>query len=207
MARLQRKRQRRRDVAIVDEPGLSEREARLARMMEARRAKARRARMRRIRNVTLTVVAVLAVGAGLFLGFRPDPELAGVERPASEGGGHVVKASYDSAVPTSGPHDARAPVCGVYRGGLEPELAVHALEHGAVVLWYDSGRPQLAEDLSAATSEFESHVIIAANDALDVPIVATAWNRRSSYEPTNPEITEFVRTYRERGPERLACDL
>jgi hypothetical protein len=204
MARPHRKRQQQQ--TSRQEPALSKRDARLARKAQEQRAKARRARLRRIRNGFLAVAATFIIGVGLWIAFRPDPELAGVERPPSRGGGHVAGATYASAFPTSGPHDPRAPTCGTYRDGLDAALAVHALEHGTVVLWFDPERPELVEELQAATSEFDSHVIIAANDAVDGRVVATAWNRRQSYEPTDPDITEFVRTYRRRGPERVACD-
>jgi len=138
--------------------------------------------------------------------FRPDPELEGVSRPRSLGGGHVAAASYDTPTPTSGAHDASAPGCATYREPLEPALAVHALEHGAVVLWYDADRPELADELDAVTEEWDSHVIVSANTGLDAPIVAAAWNRLKSYEPGDPEINDFVRTYRRRGPESVSCD-
>lgn len=188
------------------ERSASKQEARLQRQLEQRRRKERRARLRRIRNTVLGLVAIALVGGGGWLAFRPDPELAGVTRPTNLGGGHVAAASYDSATPTSGAHDARAPQCGTYREPLEPTLAVHGLEHGAVVLWFDAARPELADELERATDEWDSHVIISANGALDRPIVATAWRRLKAYDEVEPDIAEFVRTYRQRGPERLPCD-
>lgn len=192
----------------IDDPdrSASKQEARLQRQLEERRRKERTARLRRIRNAVLGLVAIAVIGGGGWLAFRPDPELDGVTRPTNLGGGHVAAASYDSATPTSGAHDARAPRCGTYREPLEPTLAVHGLEHGAVVLWFDAGRPELADQLERATDEWDSHVIVSANDALDRPIVATAWGRLKAYDEVGPEITEFVRTYRQRGPEREPCD-
>jgi hypothetical protein len=192
----------------IDDPdrSASKQEARLQRQLEERRRKERTARLRRIRNAVLGLVAIAVIGGGGWLAFRPDPELAGVTRPTNLGGGHVAAASYDSATPTSGAHDARAPRCGTYREPLTPTLAVHGLEHGAVVLWFDAGRPELADQLERATDEWDSHVIVSANDALDRPIVATAWGRLKAYDEVGPEITEFVRTYRQRGPEREPCD-
>lgn len=180
--------------------------ARLERQIEKRRQQERSARLRRIRSAVLGVVAVAVILGGGWLAFRPDPELAGVLRPTNRGGGHVANATYDSPTPTSGPHDARAPQCGTYREPLDPTLVVHGLEHGAVVLWYDADRPELADELVEATDEWDSHVIISANGGLDRPIVATAWGRLKAYDDIDPEITEFVRTYRQRGPEREACD-
>jgi len=184
----------------------SKQEARLERQIVQRRHQERKARLRRIRNIALGVVAVGVVAGGGWLAFRPDPELAGVIRPSNRGGGHVAAATYDSPTPTSGPHDARAPRCGTYREPLDPALAVHGLEHGAVVLWYDAGRPELADELVGATEEWDTHVIISANGNVDRPVVATAWGRMKAYDAVDPEINEFVRTYRQRGPERQPCD-
>ena len=184
----------------------SKQEARLRRQIEERRHRERKARLRRIRNAAMGLVAVAVLAGGGWLAFRPDPELAGVIRPTNRGGGHVAAATYDSPTPTSGPHDARAPRCGTYREPLDPALALHGLEHGAVVLWYDAGRPELAEELVGATDEWDSHVIISANRNIDRPVVATAWGRIKAYDAVDPEITEFVRTYRQRGPERQPCD-
>ncbi|MFP5579112.1 MAG: DUF3105 domain-containing protein [Acidimicrobiia bacterium] len=184
----------------------SKQEARLERQIVRRRHQERKARLRRIRNIALGVVAVGVVAGGGWLAFRPDPELAGVIRPSNRGGGHVAAATFDSPTPTSGPHDARAPRCGTYREPLDPALAVHGLEHGAVVLWYDAARPELADELEDATEEWDTHVIISANGNVDRPVVATAWGRMKAYDAVDPEINEFVRTYRQRGPERQPCD-
>lgn len=181
-------------------------EERLARQVERRRQQERSRRLKKIRAVALGALVLILVGVAGWWAFRPDPELAGVVRPGNRGGGHVANASYDTATPTSGAHDGRAPACGTYRDPLDLPLAVHALEHGAVVLWYDAAQPGLVDELEATTSEWDSHVIISANPNLDEPIVATAWNRLKTYEPGDPEIRDFVDTYRRRGPERVACD-
>lgn len=168
-------------------------------------------RRRAARAWTVLAVGGLLVIAG-FVGYvlwgelRPGPELAGVERPPNEGRGHVTGARYASETPTSGPHSTQAPRCGTYTQPLDPSLAVHALEHGAVVLWYDSARPALAEDLTQSASEWDSHVIISPSNNLDDAVVATAWNRQKSYDEVTPEVTEFIDTYRQRGPEQVDCD-
>ena len=137
---------------------------------------------------------------------QPGPELADVEKLRDDGRGHVVGASYSSDTPTSGAHDSRAPRCGVYSTPLEPSLAVHALEHGAVVLWYQIDSPELAVDLAEVADEWDSHVIITSSTTLDEPIVATAWNRRKTYTEVTTDLADFIDTYRRRGPEQVSCD-
>lgn len=185
----------------------AKRERRLERQRQEAAARHRAARLRRIRNVLLGVVLVVTVGAGLFLAFRPDPEVAGVTRPASKGRGHVGGATYDSATPTSGKHNASAPGCGVRTEQLEADLAVHALEHGTVVVWY---RPDIDDDVRADAGEllreWGSHWILSPNRDIDEPFVATAWNRLKAFDAPDDSLREFVDTYRRRGPERVDCD-
>ena len=133
----------------------------------------------------------------------------GVSSPTNEGRTHVASGqsvAYATATPTSGPHSAGAPRCGVLSQQLPPELAVHALEHGSVVIWYQPGLD--GDDVGALrviVNRFDDRVILSPNGQLDQPIVATAWNRLKAYETSDPEIEEFIETYRGRGPENVRC--
>lgn len=180
-------------------------EARRARQAGQREQRERARRRQRLRTAAVAAAVLLPLAVVAWLMLRPDPELAGVERPPDLGGGHVTNATYDSPTPTSGPHDARAPSCRTYRDGLELPLAVHALEHGVVVLWYDAAVPELADRLDEIASRWDSHVIVAASPDIDSPVVATAWNRRFAFEADDPRIAEFVEIYRQRGPEKIDC--
>lgn len=187
-----------------------ERAERHASTEESRRlVKLRRRRRSRVWKVAIGALGVLLttlLGYGLWYGLRPDPEIAGVERPSDDGRGHRVGMSYASLTPTSGAHDSRSPFCGIYPTPLEPSLAVHALEHGVVVLWYDAARPELADDLAQIADGWDSHVIVSPHVGLGEPVVATAWNRLKAYPDVVPEVEEFVDTYRRRGPENVDCN-
>lgn len=198
----------------VDEDKLAEKRARReARKVAEAKATQQATRKRRLRNVLVVafgVVAITAIGVLLFPRLVP-PELPGVAKPGNEGRGHVASgqtATYATATPTSGPHNPGAPRCGVYAQQLPPDLAVHALEHGAVVIWH---QPGLADDdvaeLQATVERFDDGVILSPNGQLDQPVVATAWNRFKAYNGADPEIEEFIATYRSRGPERVSCPL
>ncbi len=152
------------------------------------------------------VLLVGALGYLLWNELRPGPELAGVERPSYDGRGHRSGVSYASSTPTSGAHDSRSPSCGIYPTPLAPSQAVHALEHGVVVLWYDPSRPELLGDLADVANGWGSHVIVSPSDGLGAPVVATAWNRLKAYPDVVTEVEEFVETYRRRGPENVSCD-
>lgn len=206
MSRTRRRRSRpapARDSGVRD----AKRERRLERQVQEAAARRRAARRRRVRTVTLGVLVIAAVGIGGFFVLRPDPEVPGVARPPNEGRGHVASPTFASATPTSGAHLAQAPRCTSYTQPLEPGLAVHALEHGAVVIWYDIAqaddvRPRL-EDLA---DEWDSHVVLTPSGRLDAPIVATAWNRLAKYDEPGSDLRGFIDTYRRRGPERQPCE-
>lgn len=170
-------------------------------------ARRRDARRRRARTVGLVALVGGGLVAGVVMLLQPDPEVPGVERPRALGGGHVANATYASPTPTSGPHPAQAPSCGATSSPLDPGLAVHALEHGAVVVYYRAADAASVRDpLEALADEFSSHVIVAPHESLDDPIVATAWNRLQRFDAVGGDVREFIDVYRRRGPERVDCD-
>ena len=177
------------------------------RRLLAKSHKRKRDRAWNVATVALGVLVVSALGFVVWNEVRPDPELEGVERPADNGRGHRSGMTYASLTPTSGSHDSRSPLCGVYPTPLHPTLAVHALEHGVVVLWFDAARSDLLEGLTEVADGWDSHVIVSPNVGLGEPIIATAWNRLKAYPGMVPEVEEFVDTYRLRGPETVDCDM
>ena len=184
---------------------LARRQRRLERQRQEAAAQRRRERRRRVRRAVLAAAALALVVGVVYLLVRPDPEMDGVER-TNGGGEHVGGATYDEPAPTSGDHRASAPACGVVSTPLELDLAIHALEHGAVVVWYqpeieDTQRGRAEEVLG----EWDSHWILSPNPGISTPFVATAWNRRLPLDAPGERLREFVDTYRRRGPERVDC--
>lgn len=177
-------------------------------------ARAKAARKAKIRQGALAAggLALLAVaGFFVFSLFQASEEVAGVEKSASLGRDHLLQGetfNYASAAPTSGTHAPNSPSCGVVGGDLPLELAVHALEHGVVVVWY---RPDLQEqllpELNSMITQWDSHVIVSPNSLITEPLVATAWNRLKRFDEFGPDVAEFVDVYRRRGPENVTCDI
>ena len=205
-------RKRQRTKKPVDERKTAEKRARRDERKAAEaKAKLQAARKRRLRTaaaIAAGVAVIAVVGIALFSRLVP-PELPGVTAPSNEGRSHVASGqsvAYATATPTSGSHSAGAPRCGVLSQQLPPELAVHALEHGSVVIWYQPGldRDDVGE-LRAIVNRFDDRVILSPNGQLEQPIVATAWNRLKAYETSDLEIEEFIETYRGRGPENVRC--
>ncbi len=177
---------------------------RQAREAAERRKAARRRRTRRVALLTLGLVVSGRVVFALVRVLFP-PELPGVERPPYLGTGDVPvgqTVQYGTATPTSGQHSTSSARCGIFSQQVPAELAVHNLEHGVVVLWYSEESDEVAAELREIVARFNQRVILSPNNALDRPVVATAWNRLKSYDGADPEIEEFIKTYRNRGPEQ-----
>lgn len=187
-----------------------ERAERHAATEERHRVEKLRAQKRgRSRTVAVGAIGALALalfGYALWSELRPATELAGVEHPADDGRGHRSGMTYASSTPTSGAHTAQSPLCRTYPTPLDLSLAVHALEHGVVVLWYDAARPELADALMEVAESWDSHVIVSPSVGLGDPVVATAWNRLKAYPGVVPEVEDFIDAYRNRGPEDVDCD-
>lgn len=171
-------------------------------------ARARRQRRQRLVRIAALIAAAASVAGGLAYLLWPDPELPGVERTSNRGRNHVPSPRTDDAAPTSGPHSSSAPRCGAYAQALPPVDSIHALEHGAVVVWYrpDVEREQILTLRDQLLDNFDSHWLLSPNSEISDPVVATAWTRRKSFTGPGEDVIEFVRTYRRRGPERESCD-
>lgn len=182
------------------------RQRRFERQRQETAAKHRIQLRRRVRNITVGTVLVALIGVGGFFVLRPGSEVEGVIRPPNRGRNHVSNATYNTPTPTSGPHNPSSPRCGFVSQGLPPDLAVHALEHGAVVVWY---RPDIDAEVQARAlvqlQEWDSHWILSPNPGIEEPFVATAWNRLMVFDEPGEGLAEFVDTYRSRGPERVSC--
>lgn len=175
---------------------------------EAKRVAMRKKRIRKGAWI-LAGVSILGVIGFLIFDKANLDELPGVSKEAYDGRTHVTQGNavfYQTATPTSGTHSASSPRCGILGQEIPPEFAVHALEHGAVVIWY---QPSLAAEelsaLSAIVRGFDDRVILSPNALLTDPVVATSWTRLKVYAGADAELEQFIETYRGRGPENFAC--
>jgi hypothetical protein len=141
---------------------------------------------------------------------------AGAYDPSSEDGAHIgltipnapPLSSYPSQPPASGPHDPTPLDAGVYSSPPPIYQAIHSLEHGAVVIWYDPSLP--TGDLKPVTGFFSSpalqdHLIVVPyqypGPGGSLPpaskIVLVAWHTtRSCAHVSLPVAFDFVAHYR-----------
>lgn len=174
----------------------------------------------------------IAVGATLYLTFfsgngtvSPDgieaaelnesgdsETLSSVERFPSEGTQHVSSGQdidYEQSPPLSGPHYDTPTEGGFYE---EPQPAgniVHALEHGAVVIYYnetalnESARTSLQGFADTHTGTWRSVIVVPnTNESAESDFVLTAWRNRlymDSYDART--VFEFLSEFLGRGPE------
>ena len=179
---------------------------------------ARRRRERRTRLYVLGgVLAVVVVVAAAFLLLRdtgPKPGFAVQELPARHGPPYlyitetVIDGESATVPPTSGSHDSRASAYGFLGGPVVAEAAVHNMEHGAVVIWYRPGDPDLAGEINQLVRALGRSCVIAGSYAqMSFEVAATVWGRvlpQAEFE--REAVLEFVRAYRgERGPEAGVC--
>ena len=165
---------------------------------------------------------ILVIGGGLFLvlktqetevgqtgGARAAKLLPGVAEFESLGAAHIQPGSqhppYNSNPPTSGPHYPQPANWGIYDNQLADETLVHNLEHGGVWISYKPDLP--AEEktkLKEIAGRYKSKVILEPRVQNDSPIALAAWQRLLKLDAVDEtRITEFVATYKNRGPERV----
>jgi hypothetical protein len=135
--------------------------------------------------------------------------LARVETTTDRGGGHLEPGqshSYGVAFPTSGIHD-RVPIDpGFYTRPQRATQLVHSVEHGHIVIYYDTPGAEARDTIEAWTGLFGGHwdgVVAVPSSGLGKGVVLTAWRKILKLDVFEPAAAAaFVDTYRGRGPEK-----
>lgn len=124
---------------------------------------------------------------------------------------------YVSNPPTSGNHWASPAKNGIYDKELPDEQIIHDLEHGYVWISYvpqAKGEATPGAKVKGVSAEVVSKLkeIVKGDDwklilepraKNDAPITLVAWGRLLNLEkPDYDRIKDFIRTYRDRGPEK-----
>lgn len=140
-----------------------------------------------------------------------------VLHPTDLGAAHLLEGQpfegYSSIPPTSGPHSPVATSPGVvYEHPQPPPEVVHAMEHGAVVLWVapEMPDPMLAALLETVDDLFEEgylSLIVTPLPGLEQPFAMTAWGSLQRCLGVAPqEVHAFVEAHYASGGEgSLAC--
>ena len=133
-------------------------------------------------------IVFLAVGLTGEVGGIPD----GVEQVAVGSRLHVDGPIDYDGVPAGGDH---APIwlnCGFYPQPVPPENAVHALEHGAVWVTFDTNAGHDVAN-SLAVHARNPKVIVSPVVDQGVPVLVTAWGRQMEVtDPNDSRIDQFI---------------
>ena len=131
-----------------------------------------------------------------------------VETMRNDGGGHVPQGRavpYASDPPTSGPHWPTPTGAGFYGNRQRPESLVHALEHGHIVIYYETPEAETLETIRRWTGLYRGvwdGVVATPKPGLNSEIVMTAWRRVLRLDPFDAGgAAAFIDRYRGRGPE------
>ena len=120
---------------------------------------------------------------------------------------HVANPTYEVDPPAGGNHSPRAAQPRVYQEGNAPPdgEVVHAMEHGYVILWHRPNASDAERDaVQRAADRYERDVLVVPRASLPTPVAATAWGQRLLCQQAEPEaLAEFVRLYRNKGPEKV----
>ncbi len=122
-----------------------------------------------------------------------------------------VTADYTVIPPYGEEHSPIALACGIYSATPTFEMVVHAMEHGAVVLWYAPN--ELTDDSLASLTEIASnhlndnhYVIQAPYGGLDSPLMLVAWGVRLPLPAVEARaIEQFFDEFHDDAPEPVAA--
>ena len=135
----------------------------------------------------------------------------GVELYENDGHEHLERGKrsfYKTDPPTSGPHDPTWLPPSVYQAEeTRPELLVHNLEHGNIVIYFDpsvlkaSEVAWLTELTKQYLGQWDGVLMVTRNDK-EHPVILTAWRAIFRLKELEKEKAfAFVDAFRGRGPE------
>jgi len=128
-----------------------------------------------------------------------------------EGNTHIPRSktpTYKTNPPTSGDHDATPLADGAYLDAPQERFFVHSMEHGRVVIQYQSSLPE--DDQLALKGLFEEDpdgMILLQNPDMPYAVAATAWTNGLGCDSYSPEAIDAIRAFRDefrgKGPEDI----
>lgn len=144
---------------------------------------------------------LLAIGVVGIVALRSASEPAAIEgvvifNRQSRGHDDHFETSTGGLPPVGGVHHNLFQNCGIYRHPIEPEKAVHSLEHGAVWITH---RPDLPEADIALLRELirgQDYFLLSPLPDQTSPIVLTAWGAQLQLNSIHDErLDQFIDRY------------
>ena len=174
-------------------------------------------------NLVLAAIAVAALAAGGFylwrsyqtsgdfeaLAAQGQAALTRVETTTDLGGGHLAPGQgrvYNERFPTSGIHNRVPAGSGFYRDSQPAAKLVHSIEHGHIVIYYESPGAEAIQLLKDWTSLYGGQwdgVVATPSSGLGKAVVLTAWRKILKLDEFDPAAAAaFIDRFRGRGPEK-----
>ncbi len=122
-----------------------------------------------------------------------------------------VAADYTVIPPYGEEHSPIPQPCGAYEASPPFEMVVHAMEHGAVVIWYSpeeisNDQKQQLTEITAKHFGDGDYVIQAPYGGLSSPIMLVAWGVRLPLDGVEERMIEqFFDEFHDEAPEPLAA--
>jgi hypothetical protein len=151
--------------------------------------------------ITLGSAAVVIGVVVGYLAYRVAADLPGVQF-SDQGNRHLGSAQephepYNSDPPTSGPHLSYVAPWGVHARPIIPELQVHNLEDGGVLVQYNCQCPELVMKLRAIVERYDKYVVLAPYPSMKSRIALTAWTRLETLDDIDEKrIIRFIDAFR-----------
>lgn len=168
-------------------------------------------------------VVVSALGIAVIISFFLPSMLSNARKAtagtvgqavAIQGRDHIKQGDahlpYNTVPPTSGPHYEQSAPWGIHTQPVQDELQVHNLEHGGVMIQYNTQDQTLIsklEQVAKTQPNYPCYLIVAPYPTISSPIALTAWGyilNLQQYDET--QIVSFIKEYRDKGPERVVCN-
>ncbi len=191
----------RENAAVPKDTMSAKNRARQEKVEAYKREQARKKKSGRIWIVSLSALAILAIGgivAVTVIGNQQIVEARNIDglQTFENDADHVTGAvEYPQTPPAGGPHNAVWMNCGVYDQPVPNENAVHDLEHGAVWATYDPSLPQSEVDSLIAALP-DTYTVVSPYEGLESPIVLSAWDAQVAIDsPEDPRIDAFVERF------------
>jgi hypothetical protein len=164
-------------------------------------SRARRRLRRRWLGAAVAIVVLAAAGVVAYFAYQASANLPGVSVP-DLGNRHINSAGephepYNTDPPTSGPHLPYISPWGVHSRPIVPELQVHNLEDGGVLVQYNCECPDLVDKLKRIVVGYDKQVILAPYPTMKSRVALTAWTRIDTFDEFDEgRIRRFIQDYR-----------
>lgn len=157
-----------------------------------------------VQSFQLLAGGVVAIGGVVFLAYPWIRRLGDSERlPAGVRSFRVAshrevsgRVHYAQTPPVGGDHWSDWQNSGFYDTSVEPERAVHSMEHGAIWITYRPDLPRDEADQLRAIAAQRDDVIVSPFPGLPAPVVASAWARQLRLASArDPRLVDFIETF------------